>query len=62
MKNYTGIVPRTPPDGLLEWAKEDLDTHGLLYQAVWVAEEPLAPVLEERRPRKQKKVKVWCSA
>ena len=62
MKNYTGIVPRTPPDGLLEWAKEDLDTHGLIYQAVWVAEEPLAPVLEERRPRKQKKVKVWCSA
>ena len=53
MKNYTGIVPRTPPDGLLEWAKEDLDTHGLIYQAVWAEEELLAPDLEERRLRKQ---------
>ena len=39
-------------------AAEVLDTHGLIYQAEWVEEEPLAPMLEERRPRKQKMVRV----
>lgn len=62
MKNYTGLVPRTPPEGLVARAAEVLDTHGLIYQAEWVEEEPLAPMLEERRPRKQKMVRVKCSA
>lgn len=62
MKRYTELVSRTPPAGLIDWAKQDLDTHGLIYQAVWVNEEPMGPILEERKPRKIKKVKVWCSA
>lgn len=61
MKDYRSLVPREPPDGLKERVIMDLDTSGLLYQAEWVEEEPMAPILERRKPRKVKMVRVWCS-
>ena len=61
MKDYRSLVPREPPDGLKERVIMDLDTSGLLYQAKWVEEEPMAPILEGRKPRKVKMVRVWCS-
>lgn len=61
MKDYRSLVPREPPDGLKERVIMDLDAGGLLYQAEWVEEEPMAPILERRKPRKVKMVRVWCS-
>lgn len=62
MKDYRNIVPRTPPDGLKKEATMGLDTHGLLYEVVWVEEDLMGPILEERKPRKIKMVRVRCSA
>lgn len=62
MKDYRKIVPRTPPEGLREEMAKHLDTHGLIYEAVWVEEDLMAPLLEERKPRKIKMVRVRCSA
>lgn len=62
MTDYRSMVPRTPPEGLTEWAKDDLAMEALLYQAEWVPEAPLAPLMEERKPKKIKMVRVWCSA
>lgn len=62
MKDYRKIVPRTPPEGLREEMAKHLDTHGLTYEAVWVEEDLMGPILEERKPRKIKMVRVRCSA
>lgn len=61
MKDYRKIVPRTPPEGLREEMAKHLDTHGLIYEAVWVEEDLMGPLLEERKPRKIKMVRVRCS-
>ena len=60
------LVPRTPPEGLLGWARkelsEDLNRHGLLYQAEWVQDWGLEQLLDEgAKPRKVKMVRVACS-
>lgn len=62
MKDYRKIVPRTPPEGLREEMAKHLDTHGLTYEAMWVEEDLMGPLLEERKPRKIKMVRVRCSA
>lgn len=66
MRNYCKLVPRTPPEGFLDWCREKsrtrdegedpLDIHGLVFEAEWVEEEGIAPMLEERKPRKIKMV------
>ena len=61
MKDYRKIVPRTPPEGLREEMAKHLDTHGLTYEAMWVEEDLMGPLLEERKPRKIKMVRVRCS-
>lgn len=61
MKDYRAIVPRTPPEWLKEKMAVNLDTGGLLYQIQWVEEDPMGPVLERRKRRKTKMVKVKCS-
>ena len=61
MKDYRKIVPRTPPEGLREEMAKHLDTHGLTYEAVWVEEDLMGPILERRKRRKTKMVKVKCS-
>lgn len=72
MKNYCKLVPRTPPEGFLDWCREKsrtrdegedpLDIHGLVFEAEWVEEEGIAPMLEERKPRKIKMVHLRCTA
>ena len=71
MKNYRELVPRTPPEGFLDWCREKartrdgedpLDLHGLVFEAEWVEEEGIAPLLEERKPRKIKMVHIRCTA
>lgn len=61
MKDYREIVPRTPPEWLKEKMAVNLDTGGLLYQIQWVEEDPMGPILERRKRRKTKMVKVKCS-
>lgn len=61
MKDYREIVPRTPPEWLKEKMAVNLDTGGLLYQIQWVEEDPMGPILESRKRRKIKMVKVKCS-
>ena len=56
------LVPRTPPDGLAEWARPRLPRHGLVYAAEWAVAQDLAFVLDELSPpRKIKMVRVKCS-
>lgn len=72
MRNYCKLVPRTPPEGFLDWCREKsrtrdegedpLDIHGLVFEAEWVEEEGIAPMLEERKPRKIKMVHIRCTA
>ena len=72
MRNYCKLVPRTPPEGFLDWCREksrtrdegedQLDIHGLVFEAEWVEEEGIAPMLEERKPRKIKMVHIRCTA
>ena len=72
MKNYCKLVPRTPPEGFLNWRRarsrtrdegeDPLDIHGLVFEAEWVEEEGIAPLLEERKPRKIKMVHLRCTA
>lgn len=61
-----GLVSRTPPEGLVEWAySHDKTLHraGLLYEAEWVSEMCLEALLSpEPRPKRVKMVRVTCSA
>lgn len=61
MKDYRKVVSRTPPEWLKEKMAVNLDTGGLLYQIQWVEEDPMGPILERRKRRKIKMVKVKCS-
>lgn len=64
MERVAKLVPRTPPEGLTDWApvREDLEYWGLVYEAVWVQDNGLEAMLDEwARPRKRKAVEVRCS-
>ena len=64
MEKVARLVPRTPPDGLTEWApvRDGLELWGLVYEAVWVPDYGLEVLLDEgARPRKCKVVEVRCS-
>ena len=50
MKDVRKLVPRTPPDGLLEWAagtKEELDEDVLLIETEWAEDYRLEVILDE---------------
>jgi len=55
-KDYTGEVPTTPPEGMLDWLREQghLIRHALIYKAAWWAD-PLTGV-------KERMVQLKCSA
>lgn len=59
------LVPRTPPEGLIDWALrqfEDLGTDGLLYAMEWVEERDLCYYLDPyAKAKKVKMVRVQCS-
>lgn len=64
MERVANLVPRTPPEGLTEWApvRDSLEFWGLVYEAVWVPDNGLEQMLDEwARPRKRKMVEVRCS-
>ena len=66
MEDVRKLVPREPPEGLLEWAAErcpELDRDGLLMETVWARDWSLETVLDEwARDRKVRAVRVQCSA
>ena len=50
MKDVRKLVPRTPPEGLLEWAagaKEELDEDVLLIETEWAEDFRLEVILDE---------------
>ncbi|MFQ9601057.1 MAG: hypothetical protein ACLRZ3_15900 [Flavonifractor plautii] len=50
MKDVRKLVPRTPPEGLLEWAAErhkELDQDGLLIETEWAQDWSLEVMLDE---------------
>ena len=64
MERVAKLVSRTPPEGLTDWppVRDDLETWGLVYEAVWVPDYGLEVLLDEgARPRKRKAVEVSCS-
>lgn len=64
MERVAKMVSRTPPEGLTDWApvRDDLETWGLVYEAVWVPDYGLERMLDEwARPKKRKMVEVRCS-
>lgn len=66
MQDVRGLVPRTPPEGLLEWAAErlpGLDRDGLLLETVWAEDWSLETILDEwARGKKVRAVRATCSA
>lgn len=62
MEDIIKLVPRTPPEGFLDWepVKNQTDVHGLIYEAVWVEDRSLENLITDR-VRKVKKVRVKCS-
>ncbi len=60
-----GLVPRTPPEGLTEWALEHygeaLARGGLVYEAAWQDDLGIASMLEGATRRRVKMVRVTCS-
>lgn len=66
MEDVRKLVPRQPPEGFLGWAAEvlrdELDTHGFLYEQEWVEDWGLDFILDEyAKPRKRRLVRVQCS-
>lgn len=65
MRDVRKLVPRTPPEGLREWAVqncEELGRSGLIYEAEYVRDyDPLGILDEWSRPKKIKMVLVKCS-
>lgn len=66
MPDCRGLVPRTPPEGLREWAvqnySEELDLGGLVYEVEYAEDYGFYQLLDEwARPRKIKMVRVRCS-
>lgn len=66
MKDVRELVPRTPPEGLLEWAAErhkELDQDGLLIETEWVEDYRLEVILDEWAQRKKvRAIRATCSA
>lgn len=72
MKNYCGLVSRTPPEGFWEWAEkadrkdEDntggLDTFGLVYEKVFVPDTTVDGMIGDRVGKKIPVVRCTCSA
>ena len=67
MLDCRSLVPRTPPEGLREWALrmygEELDRSGLVYEVEYVEDCGLFDVLDEwAKPKKVKMVRCRCSA
>lgn len=60
MTDYRKLVSRTPPVGLLAAAGEELDTAGLVYEAIWVQDESIETMLM-RPGRKMRAVRCTCS-
>lgn len=60
MTDYRKLVPRKPPVGLLTASAGELDTAGLVYEAVWVQDESTETMLE-RPGRKIRAVRCTCS-
>lgn len=61
-----GLVPRTPPEGLLGWTFShcgcDLDRHGLVYEVEYSDQwDPCALLDPYETPKKRKMVRVTCS-
>lgn len=66
MEDVRKLVPREPPEGLLEWAAKELcgslDTYGMLYEQEWAEDYGLDFLLDEwASPRKRRMVRVQCS-
>lgn len=66
MPDVRGLVPREPPEGLREWVletcRDELDRHGLVYEAEYAEDYGLAQLLDEwAKPRKVKMVRAKCS-
>lgn len=66
MKDVRKLVPRTPPEGLLEWAagaKEELDEDVLLIETEWAEDFRLEVILDEWAQRKKvRAIRATCSA
>ena len=66
MKDVRKLVPRNPPEGLLEWAAErhkELDQDGLLIETEWAQDWSLEAILDEwAGNRKIRAIRATCSA
>ena len=66
MEDVRELVPRTPPEGLLEWAAErhrELEQDGLLIETEWAQDWSLEVMLDEwAENRKVRAVRATCSA
>ena len=66
MKDVRKLVPRTPPEGLLEWTAErhkELEQDGLLIETEWAEDYRLEVILDEWAQRKKvRAIRVTCSA
>lgn len=72
MRDYTKLIPRTPPEGLWKWAMETdrrdedgtggLDTFGLVYEKVFLKDTTPDGMFGERAGRKIPVVRCTCSA
>lgn len=66
MRDVTKLVPRTPPDGMLDWAafrEKDLDKDLLLIETVWAEDTSLEVMLDEWAERKKvRAIRATCSA
>lgn len=72
MKNYCGLVSRTPPEGFWEWAEKadrkdeenagGLDTFGLVYEKVFVPDTTVDGMIGSRIGKKIPVVRCTCSA
>ena len=65
MEDVRALVPRVPPDGLIDWAVNlgCADAHAMLYSVEWVEDHSLEAILDEcSRGRKEKAVRAKCSA
>ena len=66
MKDVRKLVPRNPPEGLLEWAAErhkELDQDGLLIETEWAQDWSLEAILDEwAGNRKVRAIRATCSA
>lgn len=59
MRRYHKLVSTQPPEGLLAFASDHLDTAGLVYECFWAQDTGPDGVMV--RPKKYRAVKVTCS-